>query len=188
MGRVVHGALSPPGIEAGAPRANWMTETNFFSQPLGRFWARLTALLRVGLTEQPIAEDDALDDEDIEAMFNAHISTHLAALPRAYVALVPPDLADLIRQAKAFHALIDTRGAEQEAESAHADIGFYPRHHVRLRMGPNADQYMAIPTVLKCEYGDGLDATVERLQIKREGAVVVDVFGHRILRRYREES
>ena len=165
-----------------------MTQTNFVAQLLGRLRARLTALLRGDLAEQAIENDDAPDDEDIEAMFNAHICTHLAALPRAYAALVPPEMADLIRQAKAFHVLVDTRGAEQEAESAHAEIGFYPRHHVRLRMGPNAEQYMAIPTVLKCEYGDGLDGNVERLQIKREGAVVVDVFGHRILRRYREES
>ena len=188
MGRAMHGALSPSVIVAGAPRANRMTRTNLLAQLLGRLRARLTATLRGNLAESPIADDDGPNNDDIEAMFNAYISTHLAALPRAYVALVPPDLADIIRQAKAHHALIDTRGAEQEAESAHAEIGFYPRHHVRLRMGPNADQYMAIPTVLKCEYGDGLDATVERIQIKREGAAVVDVFGHPILRRYAQES
>lgn len=188
MGRAQHGALSHPGMVAGAPRPRRMTQTNLVSQLLFRFRARLTRLLRRDRTAPSGPEDDGPDDADIEAMFNAHISVQLAALPRAYLALVPPELADLIRRAKSYHALIDARGAEQEAEIAHAEIGFYPRHHVRLRMGPNADQYMAIPTALQCEYGDGLDASIERIKIKREGAAVVDVFGHAVLRRYTQES
>jgi hypothetical protein len=164
-----------------------MTQTNFLLRLLVRVWTRLTTTLRRDLVENSNAEGEGPNDDVVDAMFDAYISTHLAALPRAYLAIVPPDLADLIRQAKDHHGLIDTRGAAQEAESAYAEIGFYPRHHVRLRMGPNADHYMAIPTVLKCEYSDGLDAIVERVQIKREGGEVVDVFGHPILRRHTRE-
>jgi hypothetical protein len=115
-------------------------------------------------------------------MFNAQISNHLAALPRAYLALVPPDLADLIRQAKEFHQLMDTRGAEDEAKLACAEIGFSPRYHVMLRLGPNAGHFMAIPKQMRCDYGGDLESQVERVQIKRAGAVVVDVFGERMRR------
>jgi len=126
-------------------------------------------------------EDEAISDAEIETMFNADLCSHLAALPRAYLELVPPDLAELIRRAKAFHKVMDTRGAEQEAELAAAEIGFHPRHHVRLRLGPHTDKYLAVPTTMLCEYASkDLEARVERAQIRLAGCVVIDVFGNKV--------
>ncbi|MBK5052838.1 hypothetical protein IQ289_31130 [Burkholderia sp. R-70006] len=140
----------------------------------------MLALIRGDLHGHEIPQDDGPSDADVEAMFNAHVSAHLAALPRAYLALVPPDLADLIRQAKEFHVIMDARGEADEAQLALSEVGFHPRHHVKLRLGPYAGQYMAIPATVRCEYTVSPDASVERVQIERAGGTVVDAFGNRV--------
>jgi hypothetical protein len=127
----------------------------------------------------PVDDNDGLpSDEDIEGMFDSYISNQLAALPRAYLTLVPPEVALLIREAKAFHEVMDVNGAKQEASLARQELGFDPMYHVRLRLGPHAEHYMAIPTALRCEYGDVGESRAERLKIQQHGARVIDVFGN----------
>ena len=158
-----------------------MTSGSVFVRLGARVIGRVAAILR-GDSGRQASQADGPSDDDIEALFNARISGHLAAVPRAYLALVPPDLADMIRAAKEFHQVMDTRGAEDEAELARSDVGFCPRHHVFLRLGPNAGHYLAIPTEMRCDYGNNVEAGVEREQIRRAGGVVVDVFGGRFRR------
>jgi hypothetical protein len=158
-----------------------MTSDSVLARLAGRVIGKIARMFPGNVSRQAIHDDDPSED-DIESMFNAHVSSHLAAVPRAYLALVPPDLADLIREAKAFHEVMDTRGAENEAELARSEVGFCPRYHVKLRLGPNAGHYLAIPTKMRCDYGNNIEAEVERAQIKRAGAIVVDVFGDRVRR------
>lgn len=162
-----------------------MTVINILSRVVARL-GRAASKRLPGRRRTAIQEEWSPDEDDIEVMFNAHISSHLAALPRAYLDLVPAELADLIRQAKSFHDDMDECGAEDESELAEAEIGVSPRHHIKLRLGPNAGQYMAIPTAMHCEYAGSAEALNERASIRRVGGVVIDVFGN-CVERYAEK-
>ncbi|MEX3630517.1 MAG: hypothetical protein VB138_14820 [Burkholderia sp.] len=125
-------------------------------------WTKLRQWLRRVLG---FDRDEAPDDADIEAMESLSITSQLAAVPDAYLAFLPHDICDLIRQAKSLHGEIAMAQANQIAVIARKVVGFVPLHHVFRTTGQCYDNFVALPEDVPPINGAS-DAIEERKRIR----------------------